>query len=324
MSGEAPNEHQSPSQDEIDAALEAAGQTDAASDAPPSDNPSGTSDPTAGGQTGPDPTGAAAESPPTSPSGAPDEPSPGPQPQSELSQADIDAAIGAASQPQAEPAPAPAEGDNAETKDSAEDAEKTGSSQGDIDVALAEAAGDAEDAADADQTGAAPQAKPLTTDADGAPKLDSAGRPFDEAAAMMEAAIAEERAAAAAPAEAPPPEAAPEPAVPMPPPPEGAVSLEMPAFDASSVDDTGDKGIGLLNDVELDIKIELGRAQMWIEDVLKLGEGSVIELDKLAGDPVDILVNDKLVARGEVLVLNDSFCVRISEIVAGLGMEVGT
>ena len=52
--------------------------------------------------------------------------------------------------------------------------------------------------------------------------------------------------------------------------------------------------------------------------MLKLGEGSVVELDKLAGDPVDVYVNHRLVARGEVLVLNDNFCIRISEIVANL------
>lgn len=78
--------------------------------------------------------------------------------------------------------------------------------------------------------------------------------------------------------------------------------------------------IELLSDVELNVKIELGRATMLIEEVLKLGEGAVVELDKLAGDPVDVLVNDRLVARGEVLVLNDNFCVRISEIVAGDGV----
>jgi len=74
--------------------------------------------------------------------------------------------------------------------------------------------------------------------------------------------------------------------------------------------------IDLLKDVELNVKIELGRTKMFVEDVLKLSEGAVVELDKLAGDPVDILVNEKLVARGEVLVLNDNFCVRINQIVA--------
>ena len=79
--------------------------------------------------------------------------------------------------------------------------------------------------------------------------------------------------------------------------------------------------IDLLRDVELNVKIELGRSRMLVEDVLKLGEGSVVELDKLAGDPVDVFVNDRLVARGEVLVLNDNFCVRINEIVAGVKEE---
>ncbi|NIA20602.1 MAG: flagellar motor switch protein FliN [Anaerolineaceae bacterium] len=73
--------------------------------------------------------------------------------------------------------------------------------------------------------------------------------------------------------------------------------------------------IDLLRDVTLNVKIELGRSRMYIEDILKLGEGSIVELEKLAGDPVDVFVNDRLVARGEVLVLNDNFCVRIGEIV---------
>lgn len=73
--------------------------------------------------------------------------------------------------------------------------------------------------------------------------------------------------------------------------------------------------IDLLSDVSLDVKVELGRSRMMVQDVLKLGAGSVVELDKLAGDPVDIFVNERLVARGEVLVLNDDFCVRISEII---------
>lgn len=72
----------------------------------------------------------------------------------------------------------------------------------------------------------------------------------------------------------------------------------------------------LLSDVNLHVKIELGRTRMLVEDVLRLNEGAVVELDKLAGDPVDVYVNDRHVARGEVLVLNDNFCVRINEIVA--------
>lgn len=74
--------------------------------------------------------------------------------------------------------------------------------------------------------------------------------------------------------------------------------------------------IDLVRDVELDLKIELGRTQMHLEDVLKLRKGSVVPLDKLAGDPVDVYVNGRLIARGEVLVLNDNFCVRVAELVS--------
>ena len=73
----------------------------------------------------------------------------------------------------------------------------------------------------------------------------------------------------------------------------------------------------LLRDVELDLRIELGRTHMYLEDVLQLRRGSVVPLDKLAGDPVDVFVNGRLVARGEVLVLNDNFCVRIAELISG-------
>lgn len=69
-----------------------------------------------------------------------------------------------------------------------------------------------------------------------------------------------------------------------------------------------------LRDVELDLRIELGRTELPIDDVLKLKEGSVVSLDKLAGDPVDIMVNGRLIGRGEVLILNDNFCVRVTEI----------
>lgn len=72
-----------------------------------------------------------------------------------------------------------------------------------------------------------------------------------------------------------------------------------------------------IRDMELDLRIELGRTHMYLEDVLKLRKGAVVPLDKLAGDPVDIYVNGRLIARGEVLVLSDNFCVRIAELIAG-------
>lgn len=100
--------------------------------------------------------------------------------------------------------------------------------------------------------------------------------------------------------------------------PVGAQPFSMPSFGAASLQPKPE-GIDLLADVNLNVKIELGRTRMLVEDVLRLGEGSVVELDKLAGDPVDVFVNDRHVARGEVLVLNDNFCVRINEIVASIG-----
>ncbi len=76
--------------------------------------------------------------------------------------------------------------------------------------------------------------------------------------------------------------------------------------------------IDMLNDVDLNVKVELGRTQLTVDEILRLTKGYVVELDKLAGDPVDILVNEQLIARGEVLVVNDSFCVRINEIIPGV------
>lgn len=99
-----------------------------------------------------------------------------------------------------------------------------------------------------------------------------------------------------------------------------AAEFKLPSFQ-QVIADAQVSSIDLLRDVDLNVKIELGRARMLVEDVLRLSEGSVVELDKLAGDPVDVFVNDRLVARGEVLVLNDNFCVRVNEILAGIKDE---
>lgn len=132
------------------------------------------------------------------------------------------------------------------------------------------------------------------------PQLDSLGRPFDAAAAAMQAAIDEERAAAAASDQA------------------ASAALDEKRFQPPELSAEGgsvdSRKVTMLNDVNLRVRVELGRTRMLVEDVLRLGEGSVVELEKLAGDPVDVFVNDRLLARGEVLVLNDSFCVRISEV----------
>ncbi len=101
---------------------------------------------------------------------------------------------------------------------------------------------------------------------------------------------------------------------------EAQAELTAMAGDVDGVEVNGEarRGLELLGDVDLDVTIELGRTEMIVEDVLKLGSGSVVELDKLAGDPVDVFVNGRRVARGEVLVLNDNFCIRVSEVVSDL------
>jgi flagellar motor switch protein FliN len=98
--------------------------------------------------------------------------------------------------------------------------------------------------------------------------------------------------------------------------PAGAAPFRLPEFSPAAAS-TEAATLDLVRDVELDLKIELGRTQMYLEDVLKLRKGSVVPLDKLAGDPVDIFVNGRLIARGEVLVLNDNFCVRVAELIVG-------
>lgn len=74
--------------------------------------------------------------------------------------------------------------------------------------------------------------------------------------------------------------------------------------------------LDLLKDVPIQVSVELGRTKMLIKDLLSLSSGSIIELDKLAGEPVDILVNGKLIAKGEVVVIDENFGVRITEIIS--------
>ncbi|MCL2232797.1 MAG: flagellar motor switch protein FliN [Treponema sp.] len=74
--------------------------------------------------------------------------------------------------------------------------------------------------------------------------------------------------------------------------------------------------IGLIMDVKMEMTVELGRTHKSIKEILSMGEGTIIELDKLAGEPVDILVNHKLIAKGEVVVIDENFGVRVTEIVS--------
>lgn len=76
----------------------------------------------------------------------------------------------------------------------------------------------------------------------------------------------------------------------------------------------------MILDVPLKVSVELGRTKMLVNDLLQLGQGSVIELDKLAGEAMEILVNDKLVAMGEVVVVNEKFGVRLTDVVSQFGL----
>jgi len=76
------------------------------------------------------------------------------------------------------------------------------------------------------------------------------------------------------------------------------------------------KDLDFLLDVPLEISVELGRTRILVNDLLHLGQGSVVELSKLAGEPLEILINQKLIARGEAVVVNEKFGVRITDIVS--------
>jgi flagellar motor switch protein FliN/FliY len=99
-------------------------------------------------------------------------------------------------------------------------------------------------------------------------------------------------------------------------------SVQFPSLNPQS--GTGEQGnIGLLMDVYMEMTVELGRTRRLIKDILGMGEGTIIELDKLAGEPVDILVNHKLIAKGEVVVIDENFGVRVTEIVSPMDRVEG-
>lgn len=76
--------------------------------------------------------------------------------------------------------------------------------------------------------------------------------------------------------------------------------------------------LDFLLDIPMQVSVQLGSARMLIRDLLQLGQGSVVELDKLAGEPMEVLVNNKLVARGEVVVVNEKFGVRLTDVVSAV------
>ncbi len=87
------------------------------------------------------------------------------------------------------------------------------------------------------------------------------------------------------------------------------------SFNTDAVAMAGQENIGLIRDVPLEVTVELGRTKKSIAEILDFAPGTIIELDRIAGEPIDVLVNGKFVARGEVMVMEESFCIRVTEII---------
>lgn len=92
--------------------------------------------------------------------------------------------------------------------------------------------------------------------------------------------------------------------------------VEFAQFDETDKTTEAPKNLDFILDIPLTISVELGRTKMVINDMLQLGQGSVLELVKLAGEPLDVYVNGKLMARGEVVLVNDKFGVRLTDIIS--------
>ncbi|MAE58363.1 MAG: flagellar motor switch protein FliN [Halobacteriovorax sp.] len=98
------------------------------------------------------------------------------------------------------------------------------------------------------------------------------------------------------------------------------VQVSKLADDVKAGDDAINKlkvqNLDFILDIPLKVTVELGRTDVVIKDLLQLGQGSVLELDKLAGEPLEILVNGKMVAKGEVVVVNEKFGIRLTDIIS--------
>ena len=77
----------------------------------------------------------------------------------------------------------------------------------------------------------------------------------------------------------------------------------------------GERELGFILDIPLELSVELGKTKMLVNDLLQLGQGSIIELNKLAGEPLEVYINKKLIARGEVVVVNEKFGVRLTDVI---------
>lgn len=141
------------------------------------------------------------------------------------------------------------------------------------------------------------------------------GEPLDQAdidAALAAAAAAFDEPKAGAPASEE--EAATTAVMGVPAPPAAPILSIFAPISGDEPADENAPNLGIVLDIPLEVSVELGRKRMSIREILDLGSGSIVELDKIAGEPVDLLVNGRLVARGEVVVIEDNFGVRITEI----------
>ena len=129
----------------------------------------------------------------------------------------------------------------------------------------------------------------------------------DWAAAMAEQAASTEPAAAPAPAPAAP--ALPQPAINL------FQDFAGTPMDMSAGGDAAAQNLDMILDIPVNMTVELGRTKIAIRNLLQLAQGSVVELDGLAGEPMDVLVNGCLIAQGEVVVVNDKFGIRLTDII---------
>lgn len=93
-------------------------------------------------------------------------------------------------------------------------------------------------------------------------------------------------------------------------------TLNIPTEPEESADTINERGLDFLYDIPLQVSVEVGRSKILLRDLLKMGEGYVIELDKLAGEPLDLYVNSRLIARGEAVMVGDKFGIRLTDVVS--------
>ena len=99
-------------------------------------------------------------------------------------------------------------------------------------------------------------------------------------------------------------------------PPVNVQQAQFASFDTANISQSEARNLNMLLDIPLQLSVELGRTKRSVKEILDLSGGSIIELDKLAGEPVDILVNNRLIAKGEVVVIDENFGVRITDILS--------